>query len=97
MCNRNMAEPDLNIKKMSSNLNMSQTQLYRKVHSVTGHTPKDLLQTIRLKKAAALFESGERNISQVAYKVGFNNLSYFAKCFRRFYKVNPSEYLKSKN
>jgi len=97
MCDRHLADSDFNIDGMSGNLNMSRTQLYRKIHAITGHAPMELLQTIRLKKAASLLESGERNISQVAYQVGFNNMSYFAKCFRRLYGVNPSEHLKSRN
>ena len=96
MFNLHLAEPEYNIDQMSISLNMSRTQLYRKIYALTGDTPKELIQTIRLKKAASLFKSGEHNISQVAYQVGFNNLSYFAKCFRRMYKVNPSEYVKSK-
>jgi signal transduction histidine kinase/DNA-binding response OmpR family regulator len=94
---RHLDDSDFNIDRMSSSLNMSRTQLYRKIHAITGHTPRELLQTIRLRKAAFLLESGEGNISQVAYQVGFNNMSYFAKCFRRLYKVNPSEHLKSRN
>jgi CheY-like chemotaxis protein/AraC-like DNA-binding protein/two-component sensor histidine kinase len=97
LCNRHLADSDFNIDRMSDSLNMSRAQLHRKVHAITGHAPMELLQTIRLKKAAFLLDSGERNISQVAYQVGFNNMSYFAKCFRRLYKMNPSAYLKSRN
>ncbi|MFC2089458.1 two-component regulator propeller domain-containing protein [Bacteroidota bacterium] len=96
ICNQNLSDSDFNIDRMSGSLNMSRTQLYRKVNSITGYAPMELLQTIRLKKAAFLLESGEGNISQVAYQVGFNNMSYFAKCYNRLYKVNPSEHLKSR-
>ena len=94
--NKHLSEPEFNIDQMSGELNMSRTQLFRKVYAITGHTPKDLLRTIRLKKAVSLFNSGENNIAQVMYQIGFNNHSYFAKCFRELYRVNPSEYLKSK-
>jgi len=96
MINKQLDNPEFNVDQMSEELNMSRTQLYRKVNAITAHAPKDLLRTIRLKRATALFDKGERNISQVMYQVGFNNHSYFAKCFREQYKVNPSEYLKKK-
>lgn len=96
MINKQLDNPEFNVEQMSEELNMSRTQLYRKVNAITGHAPKDLLRTIRLKKAVALFDRGERNISQVMYRVGFNNHSYFAKCFREQYQVNPSEYVKKK-
>jgi AraC-like DNA-binding protein/anti-sigma regulatory factor (Ser/Thr protein kinase) len=96
MINKQPDNPEFNVDSMSEELNVSRTQLYRKVNAITGHAPKDLLRTIRLKKAVALFDRGERNISQVMYQIGFNNHSYFAKCFREQYKVNPSEYLKKK-
>jgi len=52
-------------------------------------------RTIRLRRAAKLFEQNYGNVAQVAYEVGFNNLSYFAKCFKELFKVAPSDYSKS--
>ena len=81
--------------QLSQELGMSRAQLFRKVQAVTGFTPNDFFRKIRLKKAASLFEHGHRNIAQVMYQVGFNNQSYFARCFKELYKMNPSEYIKS--
>ena len=92
--NRQIAEADFNADQMSEELNMSRMQMYRKVNALTGQTPMELLRILRMKKAASLFENGHNNIAQVMYQVGFNNQSYFAKCFRKIYKVNPSDYLK---
>jgi DNA-binding response OmpR family regulator/two-component sensor histidine kinase len=94
--NQNVHETEFNIAKMSRELNMSRRQLFRKVHAVTGYTPNDLLRHIRLKEAVSLFDNGQDNITQVMHQVGFNNLSYFAKCFREMYQVNPSDYIKGK-
>jgi DNA-binding response OmpR family regulator len=91
-----LSEPEFNLDQMTEELNVSRTQLYRKTKAITGLAPKDLLRTFRLKKSVSLFDMGEQNITQVMYQVGFNNLSYFAKCFREQYKVNPSEYIKKK-
>ena len=66
--------------------------LKRKLKALTGQTPSEFIRTIRLKKAAKLFEQNFGNVAQVAFKVGFNNLSYFAKCFKELYKVAPSDY-----
>jgi AraC-like DNA-binding protein len=80
---------------MSEELHMSRRQIFRKVTAVTGFSPIDLLRNIRLMKAASLFDNGHDNVSQVMHQVGFNNHSYFAKCFRERHSVNPSEYIKS--
>jgi DNA-binding response OmpR family regulator len=96
LLNRHLSEPEFKADQMSDELNMSRMQMYRKVNALTGHTPMDLLRILRLKKAASMFEKGHNNIAQVMYQVGFNNQSYFAKCFRNIYKLNPSDYLKEK-
>jgi DNA-binding response OmpR family regulator len=93
---RNIPEAEFNIDKMCGELNLSRTQLFNKVNSLTGFTPMDLLRTIRLKQAAILFNSGHKNVTQVMYQVGFNNPSYFARSFKELHKVNPSEYIRDK-
>jgi DNA-binding response OmpR family regulator len=90
-----LSDSDFSMDQLSELLNLSRAQLFRKVQALTGFTPNDFLRKIRLKRAAELLDNGHRNVSQVMYQVGFNNQSYFAKCFKELYKVNPSEYKKA--
>ena len=69
-------------------------QLFRKIKATTNQTPSELIRNYRLKYAARLLEKKFGNIAEITYEVGFNNLSYFAKCFKEKYGILPSEYLK---
>jgi DNA-binding response OmpR family regulator len=89
------SDPDFNLDEMSAQLSMSRRTLFRKVRAVTGFTPNELLHNIRLKKAAVLFNSGEKNITRVLFQVGFNTPSYFTECFREQFGMNPSDYIKN--
>lgn len=88
----NYADPDYGVPQLQSELGMSNTQLYRKVKALTGERPGELLRNYRLKKAAYLLNQNADTVTQIAYQVGFNNLSYFAKCFKSLYGVAPSSY-----
>lgn len=90
----NCHDPSLSVETLADRLNISRTQLYRKTEVLTGYKPAELLRIIRLKKAAALFQSGYDNVAQVMYQVGFNNQSNFARIFRKEYNMNPSEYIR---
>ena len=59
---------------------------------VMNESPGELLRNFHLKRAAQLLAQKADSVSQVAYQVGFNNLSYFAKCFKEVYGVAPSAY-----
>jgi len=74
---------------------MSSVQLYRKLKALTGHTPNELIRNLRLERAASLLSQRAGNVSDIAYQVGFNNLSYFAKCFKEKFGVAPSDFLNS--
>ncbi len=80
------------VPQMQSELGMSNTQLYRKIKALTGERPGELLRNYRLKKAAYYLNQNADTVTQIAYQVGFNNLSYFAKCFKSLYGIAPSSY-----
>jgi AraC-like DNA-binding protein len=60
---------------------------------LTGLTPNELLQLIRLKKAATYLLKKEYRINEVAYMVGFSNPSYFSKCFQKQFGLKPMEFI----
>ena len=88
----NYSNPEFGAPQMQSELAMSKTQLNRKLKALTQESPRDLLRNFRLKRAAQLLVQKSDTVTQIAYQVGFTNLSYFAKCFRERYGVSPSEY-----
>ncbi len=87
---------ELSLRKICKELGVSSSTLYRRVKEITGDTPTEYLKKYQLSTAAKLLSAGFGNISEVAYEVGFNNLSYFAKCFKEVYGITPGEYLKKK-
>jgi AraC-like DNA-binding protein len=91
-----ITEPDFSVEDLSHELGMSRVYLYKKLLSLTGKSPLEFIRTIRLQQAAQLLEKSQLNVSEVAYKVGFNNPKYFAKCFKEEYKMLPSAYASSK-
>ena len=93
---QHLQESGFNIESLSQEVGLSRSQLYRKIHSLTGFTPVEYLRNLRLKHAARMFLDKHENIAQVAYHVGFSNPSYFSECFRELYGSCPSEYLKQK-
>lgn len=75
---------------------MSRANMHRKIKGLTSMSTTEFIKTIRLKKAAQLIENNAGSISEIAYMVGFDNLSYFTRCFKQYYKVSPSEYKNQK-
>ncbi len=87
-----MNNNEFEVRMLQDEAGMSRMQLFRKLKALTGQTPSEFIRTVRLKRAAKLFKQNYGNVAQVAYEVGFNNLSYFAKCFKELYKIAPSDY-----
>ncbi|MBL7847067.1 MAG: response regulator [Cyclobacteriaceae bacterium] len=86
-----MADNLFGVSELAEESAMSTVQLYRKVKALTGATPLDLMKNMRLDRAKHLLEQRAGNVSDVAVRTGFRNMSYFAKCFKERYGINPSE------
>lgn len=90
---KNIDDPDLDIERFSSEIGVSRMQLYRKLNALTEMTVKEFVKNIRLKRAAQLLIQKKMNVSEVAYAVGFRDLSHFRKCFRQEFGMSSSEYI----
>lgn len=87
-----LGEQDLSVNKVAGLLHLGRTIFYKKVRGTTGYTPNEYIRVIRLRKAAELLKEGEKNVSEVAYAVGFDNPYYFSKCFKEQFGMPPSQY-----
>ncbi|RDI10453.1 two-component regulator propeller domain-containing protein [Flavobacterium sp. AG291] len=89
---QNIDNENLNSAFIEKKLGMSTSQLYRKTKEAYGLSPGDLIRTIRLKYAAELLRKNVLTVSEVCYKSGFNNRSYFYREFKKVYNTTPKSY-----
>ncbi|MEM0932450.1 MAG: response regulator, partial [Bacteroidota bacterium] len=90
-----LTESSFSTEDFAIQLGFSRMQLHRKLKALTGLSATEFLRSQRLKLAAQLLEKSYANVSEVCYRTGFNNLSYFAKCFKEVYGTSPSKYPKN--
>jgi signal transduction histidine kinase/DNA-binding NarL/FixJ family response regulator len=89
---KNMGDCEFDVNNFYPEMNMSRMQLFRKLKALVSQTPSELIRNMRLKRATQLMKQKFGNIAEITYEVGFNNLSYFAKCFKEKFGVLPSEF-----
>ena len=94
--NEHLADPDLNVEKLTEDVGISRAQLHRKLKEIAGVSAGEFIRNLRLEQAARLIEEGQINITQVAYSVGFNNQTHFSTVFKKHYGMSPSEYAETK-
>ena len=87
----NISNSSLSVEELANELNLSKSQSYRKIKSLTGQTPNELLRRIRLERAYQILETGSAFVSEVGFKVGFSSASYFTKCFKAHFGKLPTE------
>ncbi len=91
----NFSNSELNVNFLAAELNISRSSLFAKIKTLAEITPNEMIQVVRLKKAAQLMKEGKYTISEISYMVGFSNPSYFSKCFQKQFNIKPAEYMKS--
>lgn len=89
----NLNNKELNVQFVANELGLSRSAFFSKVKALADVTPNELIQLVRLKKAAQLIQENKYRISEVAYMVGFSSPSYFSKCFQKQFGVKPIDFI----
>jgi AraC-like DNA-binding protein len=85
---------EISLKKISGIANMSPTAFCRYFKTHTNKTFSSFIIETRIHHSCKLIVNENKTLSEIAFESGFNNLSYFAKLFKKIIGVSPSEYRK---
>jgi len=86
-------DTDLNVDQLSRLMNLSRPSLYRKIKALSDLTPNELIQIVRLKKAAEILAEGNSRINEVALMVGYSVQSNFSRDFNKQFGVTPTQFV----
>jgi AraC-like DNA-binding protein len=89
----NIANTSFDKDEFASAMNVSASLLYKKVKSLTGQSPTDLIKTIRLRHASELLQSGKYTVTEVSEMCGFGSVGYFSTVFKNFFGKSPTDLL----
>jgi AraC-like DNA-binding protein len=87
----NLRSEVFDVEHLAKNIGINRPQLHRKISLLTGKTPDDFVESVRMDKALSLLERGDSNIAEVALEVGYNDPSHFVECFADRFGYHPSE------
>jgi len=87
---QHLLDDQFGVESLARKIGFSVSQLERKVECITGQRPNEFIRSIRLERARQLLERRAGTVSEVAFEVGFNNLSYFARSYKRKFGFPPS-------
>ncbi len=88
---KNLANEQFGVSELADAMNMSRSNLLRKIKKQTKLSASQFIRQIRLKEAMELLKEGSLTVSEISFKVGFGSTSYFIKCFREQYGYPPGE------
>ncbi len=90
---KQIEDPELSVEKLADQMATNRSHFQRKVKTITGLSPSEIIKTIRLEKANELLLSKNGNITEVAYQTGFSSQSYFTKCYTQHFGISPTQML----
>lgn len=85
-------DEDIDGAFLEGKLNLSKIQLYRKIKTLADMTPTELIRHIRIQKAGALLLNSGLTVSEIVYRTGFNNKTYFFREFKKIFHCSPNDY-----
>jgi AraC-like DNA-binding protein len=87
-------DPNFKTEDINTLLGLSKSQTYRRIKSLSGYAPNQLIQELRLLKSLKKLKKSEYTISEVAFDLGFNSPTYFAKAFKKRFNITPTTFTK---
>jgi len=88
-------DEQFSVERLAEHVNMSTSQLNRKLNALIDQPPGQLIRSLRLQRAADLLAQKAGSVSEICYQVGFNDNAYFSRAFKKQFGVSPSEYTSS--
>ena len=88
-----LSDDSFGVEALSKQMGMHRTNLNKKINAILKITPHDFIRMQKMKCAAGLLVASGKNISEVAYEVGFSDPHYFSRTFKSYFGVSPSEYI----
>jgi len=89
-----LEDDDFTVKKLTHEIGMSHSNLYRKVKTISGQSVSAFIRFLRLRKAAELMLKSNMNVNEASFQVGISDVKYFRKQFHKLFGMNPSDYIK---
>ena len=87
----NISDEQFGVSELAAAMNMSRSNLLRKIKKQTKLSASQFIRQVRLKRAMEMLRQTSLNVSEISYRVGFGSTSYFIKCFREYYGHPPGE------
>lgn len=88
-----MMQEDFSIDTLSLEMAMSRSVFFKKIKSLIGHSPQNLIRDIKMKKAITLLSCRKYNVGDLAYLTRYPNAKYFSTAFKKDYEKTPSKYM----
>jgi len=88
----NMSNGHINIEAMAQAMGMGRVQFFRKVQSLVGKTPTELILDMRLRHACTLLKNTDISMSELAINVGLNTADNFITLFKEKFDMSPLVY-----
>ncbi|BBF43658.1 transcriptional regulator, AraC family [Lachnospiraceae bacterium KM106-2] len=86
---------NISLDKMAECLSITKCHFCRLFKQITGQTATEYINSVRLKKAVCQLSQSDHNITEIAIDCGFDNINYFSRLFKKYYRVSPTEFRKS--
>ncbi len=89
---KHFEDEQFGVEKLADEMNMSVSQLNRKLNALVDQPPGQLIRSFRLQRAADLLKQNAGTVAEICYRVGFNDQAYFSRAFKKQFGTSPSEY-----